>query len=445
MNVTAHPRTLPLLGALALALAACGGAEATNPGSPNPSGSLDAGVSTPLADAGTTPDSGVRPDAGAEDAGACPEGYTGARCDQCAQGYQDGNADGICSLACDATGDLAPQCGHGRCFIDPEIDGRACACEAGYVGEQCEQCDVGFADLTGSGECIRTCQLDCGPYGSCVIAADDSESCVCNAGYEGDTCELCAVGYVPDGDDACTLDLPDTAGLDLWLDASEASSVELARSGGVTRWSDRRAIRGAQSATSTLRARQPTRVEPGIAGRGAIRFDGVDDRLTVSEFEGFGGEDYTAFVVVHPHARVSAGVFSASHAELGTALGLDVYSPDTQFVHQLPGMPNARDVTSSPDFSPSEPMVIGVRRWTSGLFDFIRMYGRFNGDPMGIEVDDNIISVGDLGTLSLALGTGPSGEPLAGDLGEVLVYERALDDTEMQRVLEYLAAKWEVP
>lgn len=439
-----------LLLSLALALAACGGAETPEDiSTPTPTVLPDAGVRAPRPDAGATADGGFMPDAGDQtpDAGngECPEGYTGDRCDRCARGYQDGNADGICSLACDATGDLAPDCGQGRCFIDPEIDGRACACDVGHVGEHCDQCDVGYADPDGDGICVRTCELDCGDFGTCVIADDDSESCECNEGYEGAICEMCSTGFVPDRSGACVLDLPDTTDLTLWLDATEASSIELSRGGGVSAWQDRRRLRGAIEMTSTLRTRQPTYAEPAFSGRPAVRFDGVDDRLSVNAFTGFAGDDYTLFVLVQPHARTPAGVVSASHSELGTALGLDLYNPDATFVHQLPGMPNMRDSASTANLSPTEPMVIGVRRWTSGLLDHIRLYGRLAGDPMGIEVDDNLLSVGNLGNLNLALGVGPSGDHLAGDLGEVLVYDRALDDTEMRAVLDYLAAKWRVP
>lgn len=428
---------------LLLGLAACGPT-----GPDEPSATPDAGVRPSATDAGARPDAGASPDAGpAADAGPteCPEGYQGPRCDQCAPGYQDGNADGVCSLACDATGHLAPDCGHGRCFIDTTIDARACACEEGYVGTACDQCDVGYADLTGSGECVRTCQLDCGPYGACEVNADDSESCVCNRGYEGEVCEICAAGFVPAEDGSCGLDRPDTAGLELWLDATEAASIELARGGGVGAWRDHRRLRDPVELTASPSARQPEYVEQAIAGLPAIRFDGVDDVMSVPGFEGFGGQDYTVFVLVHPHTRTPGGVFSLDHGELGAALGLDLYAPGTRFVHGLPGMPNVRDVAESSDFAAGVPMVLGVRRWTSGLLDHIRLFGRLDGDPLGVEVDDNILSVGDLGALNLRVGVGPNGDRLAGDLGEVLVYRRALEDTEMQRVLEYLAAKWDVP
>jgi hypothetical protein len=441
-------RLAPLTALLALGLAACGG-----PGDPMNTPTPDAGIHAPAPDAGDPEgDAGIHgstPDAGAAslDAGAseCPEGYKGPRCDQCAPGYQDGNGDGVCSLACDATGDLAPQCGHGRCFIDPTIDGRACACEEGYVGAACDTCDEGYADPTGGGVCARICTLDCGPYGACRLEPDDAERCECQAGYEGEVCELCAAGYAPVGDGSCALDTPDTAGLELWLDAADAASLDVVRGGAVSTWRDRRRVRGALALTAPAAARQPSYEASGLAGHPAVRFDGVDDRLSVEAFTAFGGEDYTAFVVLQPLSRMPSGVFSASDRELGPALGLALYDPDTRFIHGLPGMPNARDVAASAAFLPAEPMVLGVRRWTSGLLDHLRMYGRVGGDPLGIEEDDNVLSVGDLGALDFALGVGPGGGSLNGVVGELLVYRRALDNAEMQRVLEYLAAKWSVP
>lgn len=444
MNTTrALLATTPLLLALA---AACGGPESSTD-TPSPASSPDVGV-TMAADGGvspTTPDSGVpTPDAGPQGPTECPDGYVGEACDRCAPGYQDGNADGICSLACDATGELAPQCGHGRCFIDPELDARACACETGYVGEACDQCDTGYADLAGDGTCERVCQLDCGAYGTCEIGEDDAEACVCDEGHEGAVCDLCAPGFNQLVTGACTLDLPSRTGLYLWLDADDVSSVDVARGDAVVEWRDTRNLRGAHALNPPLPSRRPDYIAAGFGGRGMVRFDGTDDRLTTTDFDGFAGEDYTVFVVAQPHSRNPGGVLSAAHPELGTTLGLDLYNPGTRFTHANAGM-GTPDAVESEDFAPAAPMVLAVRRWTSGLLDHIRMYGRLDGDPMGIEVDDNLIGTPALGALNLAVGVGYDGNTMWGDVGEVLVYDRPLEDPEIREVLEYLAAKWRVP
>lgn len=446
-----YGRTLALT-LVALFAVACGG-QAETPTGPTPNMNVASPDAGQLADAGTvTPasDAGFDPDAGTvDDAGICPEGYAGPRCDQCARGWQDGNADGVCSLACDAEGELAPDCGQGQCLIDRTTDTRYCACRPGYTGEACDQCAQGYEDPDGDGLCTRACQLDCGDNGQCELAADNSESCACEVGYEGAACDSCAPGYRVTRS-GCQLDLPNEAELALWLDADEPMSLTVSRGNpvdGVITWEDRRADAEALELTAPSTGQRPVYTPNLINGRGAVRFDGIDDRLSNPAFTALGGDDYTVFVMVYPRHLGNSGVLSAAHSELGTAVALDLYSPGSgvRFVHQVPGNANMRDSVQSADFDPTQPTLVGVRRWTSGLLDHIRMFGEDRGDVVGIEVDDTTLSVGNLtGALRLSLGTGLTGDALDGDIGELLIYRRALDDAEMTRVLEYLAAKWGV-
>lgn len=426
-----------------LFLVACGGgADLPDPMSglddpTSPAMMRDGGVAP--TDAGTTPDAGMQPMTE-----ECARGYAGPRCDQCAPGWQDGNADGICSLACDATGEDAPSCGQGTCFIDTEIDGRACRCDVGHVGASCDTCDVGYADLDGDGVCIRECQLECGDYGSCQIEADDSELCVCDEGYEGAACEMCVPGYVAYRGH-CILDTPDVDGMALWLDA-DASGTLTVRNDRVVRWTDRRGGAEAPEASVALSTLRPELVDAAMNGRSVVRFDGVDDRLNVQSFAGFAGDDYTVFALVYPRSIGSAGIFEASHSEFGVAAALDLVHPGQggRFIHRVPLTPSVQDSVLAQGFAPTQPTLIGVRRWTSGLLDHYRMWGEDGGDVMGLQVDDTLVEAGNLGSLRLTLGTGLTDETLDGDIAEIIVYERALEEPEAERVLLYLAAKWGV-
>ncbi len=430
-----------LASAFLAAIVACAGTEdglpdITPDDTPMPSVSRDGGVA--MVDGGTTRDAGVE-----SMMEPCPRGYDGPRCDQCARGWQDGNADGVCSLACDATGEDAPSCGQGTCFIDPTIDGRACQCDVGHVGEACDACDVGYADLDGDGVCTRECQLECGDYGACEIASDDSESCACDEGYEGAACDLCVPGYVAYRG-RCILDTPDADGMSLWLDADASGTITI-RNDKVIRWADRRGG-DTPEATIALSTLRPEFVGNAMNGRPVVRFDGVDDRLNVADFDGFAGDDYTVFALVYPRAVGDGGIFEAAHSEFGVAAALDLVQVGQtgRFVHRIPLNPAQQDSVQAQGFAPTQPTLIGVRRWTSGLLDHYRMWGEDGGDVMGLQVDDTLINAGNLGNLRFTLGTGLSEEPLDGDVAEIIVYRRALDDEESERVLLYLAAKWGV-
>ena len=142
----------------------------------------------------------------------CADGYAGTQCDVCAGGYQDNDGDGVCTANCTVSG---LDCGaNGSCS---DAAGTAmCVCETGYQGASCELCAAGYQDNDNNGTCAEDCVtsgIDCGANGTCVDSSGASE-CLCEAGYEGPMCEICAPGYQDnDGDGVCTEDCT-SAGLD---------------------------------------------------------------------------------------------------------------------------------------------------------------------------------------------------------------------------------------
>jgi hypothetical protein len=124
---------------------------------------------------------------------ACDPQYEGALCEDCVETHQDNDGDGTCQPTC-ANSEI--DCGaHGSC---DDTGGEAvCTCEEGYEGDFCDQCTEGQQDNDGDGLCTKACSPDdglCGSYGSC----DDSSgsiTCACTPGYVGDTCDTCDQGY----------------------------------------------------------------------------------------------------------------------------------------------------------------------------------------------------------------------------------------------------------
>jgi hypothetical protein len=148
-------------------------------------------------------------DSRGEAACACDDGYAGAACESCAEGWQDGDADGFCRPTCAAAG-LA--CRHGQC--DESHGAPRCACEVGYVGRECDECAADYQDNDQDGTCFLTCAraaLGCA-HGTCSDLAGPA-TCVCTPGYDGTRCEACAPGYQDrDEDGTCAPDCT-TAGL----------------------------------------------------------------------------------------------------------------------------------------------------------------------------------------------------------------------------------------
>ena len=135
----------------------------------------------------------------------CDSGYAGAACTVCAPGYQDNDADGLCTETC-ATAEL--NCGtQGVCS---DAGGTAiCICSDGFTGTYCDGCADGYQDLDGDGVCTPACgtaDIYCGANGACSDASGTA-SCVCEAGYDGGSCSQCAVGYQDyDENGTCTPD-----------------------------------------------------------------------------------------------------------------------------------------------------------------------------------------------------------------------------------------------
>ncbi len=97
----------------------------------------------------------------------CPEGYAGPTCQECATFYQDNNDDGTCQPAC-----RADTCNPQGGVCDDRSGAALCQCDAGYLGETCDQCDAsltpGYTDPEGDGSC--------NPRGPVVLTASPVSS-----------------------------------------------------------------------------------------------------------------------------------------------------------------------------------------------------------------------------------------------------------------------------
>ncbi|KAG8582668.1 hypothetical protein GDO81_008157 [Engystomops pustulosus] len=179
---------------------------------------------------------------------ACPPGYTGPRCERCANGYfgQPLVPGGSCKpCQCNNNLDLsAPDC------CDAET-GACHICKPGVIGEYCHKCAEGyFGDALGLSSCqpcncnlngsissscnLQTGQCECrinvkgrqcdeclpqtyGPvhaqgcvpcncnsFGSKSFDCDDNGQCRCQPGVTGDKCDHCDRGYFDFQEGGCT-------------------------------------------------------------------------------------------------------------------------------------------------------------------------------------------------------------------------------------------------
>lgn len=365
-------------------LIGCGGIEDPMTDSP------DAGAQVQDPDAAPVP----TPDAAPEDPDAapnpCAEGHTGAGCLECDTGYQDEDANGVCAPACDATGDLA---------------------------------------------------IDCGAHGACDVAADTGlRYCACDEAYGGDVCQFCTAGYESDGNGNCILDLPTTIGMTLWLDGNEQSSLGLLAAGEVQEWRDRRG--GANPVTLTVPtvAARPSWLSTGLHGRGVVHFDGDDD-LRASGFSGFASSDYTIFMVFKPTLKASESLLRLTHIEFGTSFVVDrLYSGYAwRMIHRSPPGSTGGDEVLAQLTNPLSAKLLVTRRTTGSTLKYMRLEANDGTALDGVEDLNGTLTNPNLSSLlTLRVGDGS----LTGDMAEIIIYNRLLSQNEVINVREYLAAKW---
>lgn len=129
----------------------------------------------------------------------CPQGFTGPRCELCAEGYRYNGS--TCVLTCEAAG---LNCVAGRVCDDsgarPE-----CVCPEGYVDPNCQLCAPGYVRDETTQLCTPGCKwvdLECGERGRCSQHLGFA-ACQCDLGYGGSQCDRCAEGYAAGAEGTC--------------------------------------------------------------------------------------------------------------------------------------------------------------------------------------------------------------------------------------------------
>ncbi|MDQ2646281.1 MAG: hypothetical protein M3020_20880 [Myxococcota bacterium] len=157
----------------------------------------DDGTCSPACDEDSCGENGDCDDDDGSLACDCYEGYDGAACDECAEGFQDNDDNDSCE----------PACGDNSCPENADCDdgdgSLGCTCQEGYDGEDCDQCAEGFQDNDDNDSCEPACAEDtCAEHADCDDD-DGSLECTCQEGYEGEDCDQCADGYEDDGNGVC--------------------------------------------------------------------------------------------------------------------------------------------------------------------------------------------------------------------------------------------------
>ena len=208
-----------------------------------------------------------------------------------------------------------------------------------------------------------------------------------------------------------------TDGLALRLDAAAVDTVEGVS---VTRWRDLSSH--GRHAVQEQTARRPVRIPRVGAAFPAVRFDG---RRSFLEFPPLTLKEFTAFVVYTPKGTRSV--------LLGDAVNRD-------WLRVEPGQVKAK-WHNAPAIAKGAKQVPGATQ----LLSVVRRgkTARFflNQAAVGTITTTSAFAPAHIGHKST---DGATENFFAGDMHEILVYQRALSDAEHKRVTAYLATKWKV-
>ena len=249
-------------------------------------------------------------------------------------------------------------------------------------------------------------------------------------------------------------------GLQLWLDASDASTLYdattggslVAADGGVARWEDKSG--NARHATQGTSANRPARKTAIQGGLDVLRFDGSNDRLDISSaILGAGASPVSIIAVV---SMTSLSGFPVL-VEIGTNPRPGV--ADTSGYAFLPGLMadnsgmyfanvggnnerfTANGTISTANWYALSVVALGSAFSSSNPTFFKNGVSQASTQGAGTSTPDitgsNVTRIG-------CSFVGGAGNFVSGDIAEILIYDSALSDTDRAAVENYLLAKWAI-
>ncbi|XP_040920201.1 laminin subunit alpha-2 isoform X7 [Toxotes jaculatrix] len=124
----------------------------------------------------------------------CRQGYGGAACDSCADGYY---GDAVVSKNCQPC-----QCHtNGSVYEMCNKETGQCECKENVVGRQCDECMPETHGLTTGGQCVP---CHCNSFGSKSFDCDENGQCRCQPGVTGPKCDRCSRGFFNFQEGGCT-------------------------------------------------------------------------------------------------------------------------------------------------------------------------------------------------------------------------------------------------
>lgn len=224
--------------------------------------------------------------------------------------------------------------------------------------------------------------------------------------------------------------MPVTTGLQLWLDASTLSTSTTA----VSTWADQSGQ--GRDATAAAAASTPTYVASNslFSNRPTVSFDGGDflDSVSASVLGITGNGNRTIFFVFSQDSAASRNILGYG-VNSGLAL-FDIAAAGQEISGHFHGTPF---VNGTQTFSLNQ-MTVGAVRYDGSVFQTYQHDMTFNGQTSSTAY---VLNTGD-SLFRIGGGLFSSYNNFNGDIAEILVYNRALSDSELSAVDGYLNTKY---
>ena len=244
--------------------------------------------------------------------------------------------------------------------------------------------------------------------------------------------------------------LPD---LQLWLPADR---INQANNTAVATWSDQSG--NGYDATQGGSAARPTYIASGLNGLPVVRFDGTDDRLSIpsstATFKFLHSDVSTVFIVAKagtvadPNTRYGIlGTNANSTLQNGLMITYDDRASQGFNNAINSGITNATSWVSlnleNNYFAANTFQILTVRSDPANATLLDRSIYNLNG---GVDEKNNTqnltLSTSNAGYNFEIGSTGNFTLPFLGDIAEIIVYNRALNTSELAQVHKYLSMKW---
>ena len=124
----------------------------------------------------------------------CSNNRAGPYCEKCASGYYYKNSQCIPCMC--PGGPNSPNQFAKTCSYNKQLDNVVCNCSEGFSGDRCDKCAEGYhGNPTFENGTCSICRCSNNSIGRTNMCDSITGMCLCDVGYIGINCEFCEIGY----------------------------------------------------------------------------------------------------------------------------------------------------------------------------------------------------------------------------------------------------------